>query len=201
MNETEKICGICLLPIINGRSNQLYHAGECARIAHNKRCIERSRKKWLAVSPLIDKLCPVCNQPYQTRAARAASTCRNPDCKNKIQRERMKEEWHKKTEEERREINKKRYERYASQDRERSLKNYYTDKNPTQTLDCICPGCGIHHNHTFSPKWIGIGTPRKGCERYPSCANGPAFRDGRTTEQIYSTAYESAWECSNSGRV
>ena len=197
MTETEKLCGICNLPIVNGRSNQLFHADKCAGIAHNKRCTARSRKKWLTVSPFVDKICLICNKPYRTRAARPALTCSDRSCKNKQQRIRMKAAWDKKTPEERHQIGKARYDRYAKGERDRSLATYYTTKNPTETRECICPGCGEPHMHTFSPAWIGRGTPRIKCERWPHCANGPAFRDGRTTEQRYDSTYGTNWENEN----
>ncbi len=35
-----------------------------------------------------------------------------------------------------------------------------------------CPGCGVIHIKDMSPGgWVGRGTPRIGCSRYPQCVN------------------------------
>ena len=194
----KRLCGTCKKPLTDARGNRKFHPGECQKIAHLKRCRIRSRKTWLRVSPFIDRICPVCKEPYQTRAARPSKSCRNPVCKNKIQRDRMKTEWDKMTPGERRSINKQKYAKYARYDREKSSKNYLASKIPKQVLKCKCPGCWVIHEHTFEPAYIGRGMPRIGCPRYPACVQGPAFQDGkRSGESKYSFTWGESWESGN----
>lgn len=199
----KRLCGTCKKPLTDDRGNRKFHPGECQKIAHLKRCRARSKKTWMEVSPLIDKVCPVCREPYQTRAARPGKTCRNPGCKNRVQRDRIKLEWDKLPLEERKAINKKQYEKYAKYNKEKSIETYNAFKNPVQTLECKCPGCGEIHEHTFEPAYIGgQKVPRVGCDRYPACANGPAFQGGkRSGEQRYSVAWHESWEAGNGSRV
>ena len=189
----EIICGTCLKPITKWRTGQKFHAGDCAKAAHNKRCIERSRKKWLEVSPLINRVCPICKDPYQTRERRPAMTCSKPTCKNAVQRRRMKMKYEKLPVEERKKIMKANYAKYGNLYRQRSIENVH--KAESQTLACKCPGCRTIHEHTFEPAWIGgAGMPWIKCKNYPSCLENN--KDG-----IYAVTADMTWEMGNSARV
>ena len=188
---TEKICEHCHKPIADPRKNQKYHPN-CYRLSHNKQCSARSHNKLLKQSPIIDKTCPICHNPYQTRASRDAATCKNANCKNIWQRRKRKEEWSKMPLEERQAINKIQYQKYTKHN-----PNHNDFKAESQTLECICPGCRKRHTHTFSPTWLGVGTPRVGCGRWPACIQGEKFRDDKTPATIYNSSYDSAWECTN----
>jgi len=195
----QKLCDHCHLPLTDPRSNQKRHK-ECAKIAHLIQCKARSKNRRLILSPVIEKVCPVCEKPYKTRENRNAATCKNPNCKNVWQRKRMKAIRSTMTREQIKAINKKKYDKYRDLYIRRSICS--SVKKESETLDCICPGCGIVHKHTFEPKWIGNGTPRIKCDRYPNCVNGPAFKDGsRSGEQRYASTYGSSWECSNSATL
>ena len=194
----ERLCEYCDNPIVDPRKNQKYHP-DCYRLSHNKQCSDRSHNKLLKQSPIMDKTCPICHNPYQTRASRDAATCKNINCKNIWQRRKRKEAWAKMPLEERKAINKEKYDRYSRYYKERSIGNV---RSEAQTLECICPGCRKKHMHTFNPAWIGgARTPRVGCERYPHCVHSPADREDKAPITVYNSAYDSAWECSNSAII
>ena len=191
----EKLCEYCDKPIADPRKNQKYHPN-CYRLSHNKRCSDRSHNKLLKQSPIIDKTCPVCHNPYQTMASRDAVTCKNVNCKNIWHRRKRKEAWAKIPIEERRAINKIQYQKYTKHN-----PNHNNFKTTSQTLECICPGCRRRHMHTFSPAWLGVGTPRIGCSRWPACIQGEKFREDKTPATIYNSSYDASWECERSSAI
>jgi len=198
----QKLCDHCHLPLTDPRSNQKRHK-ECAKIAHLIQCKERTKKKWLKLSPIINKICPVCQQEYQTRENRDAATCKKTDCKNKWQAKKRREAWASLSDEQRKEKNRIQYQKYAKFYKEKGIGSNCAPE--CETRDCKCPGCGVIHAHTFEPAWIGnpnIKYPPIKCSRYPHCVNGPAFKDGaRSGEQRYASTYGSSWECSNSAMI
>jgi hypothetical protein len=188
---TEKPCEFCHEPIKDPRQNQKYHP-ECYRLIHNQQCTERSKNIILQKSPILDKTCPICRQPYQTRASRNAATCKNVSCRGIWSRKKRKETWASLSLEERKARNQMQYQKYTKHN-----PNHNGFKNDCQTLECICPGCRKRHLHEFYPAWIGHGTPRIGCSRYPACIHGERLRGDRPPIIVYNSTYDSSWECGN----
>jgi hypothetical protein len=66
-----------------------------------------------------------------------------------------------------------------------------SEKPNKRIVPAKCPGCGIIHMYAFEIGWIGNGTPRKFCPRYPAC-----MADNHS-DNFYATNYESVNEMGN----
>jgi hypothetical protein len=97
-----------------------------------------------------------CGKKFETRNPKRVM-CRDPGCLYNYQKTHTLERF--KTDPQRQ----KKYEY------EKRVDLIEARKNESQTIDAICPGCGIIHQYTFEPAWIGRGVPRVNCMRYPYC--------------------------------
>lgn len=167
--ETDKRCVSCGRTFVSHNSCKIYCTDECRVNSGNA-----SRRKIAAIKRDVPKAnCCICGSEFDLFYVKTV-TCRDKEC-IKSHALNMK---HKRIAE---------GATYKLSDGGQQRKDL---ERTHQLVDAICPGCGIIHKHRFEPAWIGNGTPRKKCKRYPACMSKDISGLSRLVRNEYQDTFE-----------